>query len=91
MSADNGVYILKTDGPEFRVAYHMSVENYMWDDEKNEESDNPDVWIANARNMWKNSLVFKSKDDVLLFASRIAIGYTVLEYGISIIDIPRKF
>jgi len=106
MSADNGIYILTTpvalnasnkgDSYEYRVAYHSAIENYLWDDDKKEESNDPDIWIKNARNMWKNCPVFHSRVDALTEADRQYQKFTedggyVLEYGISFIHVPRVF
>ena len=95
MSSDNGIYLLETlraqGGFEYRIAYHMAVENYQWDDEKYEESDNPDVWIKNARSMWKDSEIFLDRDKAILKAHEMADEYPVLEYGVSTIKIDKEF
>ena len=63
MSADNGIYILKTQGycsihdgydehsSEFRIAHLQAVENVNWDHDGNDYTDDPDVMIHNARQM----------------------------------------
>lgn len=106
MSSDTGIYILQTNGPytadgkqtfEFRVAYLSAVENYMWDDAKKAESNNPDIWIKNAREMWKDCTVFTDEDDALKKAASMyhdmmnSDDFMILEYGISFIEIPRRF
>jgi hypothetical protein len=96
MSADNGIYILKTDcddGHEYRVAHLQAVENYLWDNARECESDNPDIHIANARKMWDDSDVYSSEGEALKRAVEIEekLDLWVLEYGISQIRIPRKF
>ena len=101
MSADNGLYILETNkgaGKEYRVAYHMAVENYEWDDDKIEMSNDPDIWIKNARDMWKDCKVFTDRDKALQEADRQyqnlmgdPDGMAFLEYGISFIVVPREF
>lgn len=99
MSADNGVYILKTkrgDGWEYRVAHLQAVENYLWNQDTHEETSDEDVHIKNAREMW-NGPVFSSKQDALREADLMAEEILnddfcpVLEYGISTITIPREF
>ena len=74
MSADNGIYILQTPYSygkcQYRVAYHMAVENFMWDDIKGEESQDPDVWIKNARKMWPGP-VFYTREDALKEADKL--------------------
>jgi hypothetical protein len=59
-------------------------------------STNPDVLIANARNMWKGCKVFTDKSSALLYASELLDKCTndygmEPEYGISFIKIPRVF
>ena len=101
MSADNGIYILKTlvsdfpasnDGPfEYRVAYCMAVDNYLWDGKSHTDSHDPNVWIKNAREMWTGS-VFCSHDVAMKEAARQEKEHgSYLEYGICEIFIPRKF
>ena len=95
MSADNGIYILETEGPEFRVAHLQAVENVDWDESKGKQTDNPDVQIKNAREMWANSKVFYSKDAALSEAAQILKDLSKngfpCEYGISFVEIPRVF
>jgi len=122
VSADNGIYILETEGPEFRVAHLMAVENINFDEnapepmqppgnnsiyeyrpedaahcawqeanQKRYDSQDPDVLIKNAREMWAGSPVFTSKSFAFMYADEISKKYTILEYGISTIKIPRKF
>lgn len=59
-------------------------------------SNNPDVMINNARNMWKGCKVFNDKSSALLYASDLEdkfindCGFPT-EYGISFIKIERVF
>ena len=105
MSADNGIYILKTslpqnasicgDGFEYRVAYHSAIDNVDWDDEKKEQSDDSNVRIKNAREMWKNCKVFLFEKEALAEAAEQYHSFMkdggYLEYGISFIEIPKVF
>ena len=101
MSADNGIYILQTttdfpNGYEYRVAHLLAVENYQWDDKIKNYTDDPDIQIEHARGMWKNSKVFHNRESALKEADKlyqeIMNGeFPVIEYGISFIEIPRKF
>lgn len=57
-------------------------------------SDNPDVMINNARNMWKMCKVFTDKSSALLHAEELlrkAEKDYYIEYGISFIRIARVF
>ena len=121
MSADNGIYILRTsvpnissmmgDGFEYRIAHLQAVENYQykycdlhgmhWSENCEACKDcvatqDPDIWIKNAREMWKNIPVFHTRRDALNEADRIyqeimQDDFAIIEYGISFIDIPRVF
>lgn len=64
--------------------------------DKRYHSNNPDVLIRNARNMWKGCKVFTDKSSALLYASELEdkfiedCGFPT-EYGISFIKIERVF
>lgn len=90
MSADNGIYILETYGPEYRVAHLQAVENVQWDSENHCESDDPEVMIVNARRMWKNSEVFTIRLGALEKADKLANEIDT-EYGITFVKIPKDF
>ncbi len=101
MSADNGIYILKTptvDGKsEYRVKHLQAVENYRWDFLKpNDDGGGPGGYtedtkwhIYNAKRIWGTCKVFDNNGDAVLEAARLSddIGYT--EYGICMIEIPE--
>jgi hypothetical protein len=90
MSADNGIYILETLGPEYRVKELMAIDNLNWDHKNGEPTNDADIMIKNARQMWKDCVVLVNKTEALEVASEIeADGY--FEYGICFIRIPRKF
>lgn len=105
MSADNGIYILKTpvsdfaaikgDGFEYRVSYHSAVENYCWDDMHHCDSNDPNIQIINAQKMWKDCIVYHNLDDAMKEAARQYTEWCrdgmYLEYGISVIEIPKIF
>lgn len=96
MSADNGIYILKTNtlsgkGYEYRVKHLQNVEDYKWDHASNEPTGNQDAWIRNARVMWEGCEVFTDKDECIAEAERMENNCYILEYGICYIDINRVF
>ena len=97
MSADNGVYILRTEGPEYRIKHLQAVENLYWDEHIGGETQDRDVWIVNAREMWKGCEVFTDMYDALNEAHRIYEEIMsddfcpICEYGICSITIGRKF
>ena len=96
MSADNGIYVLSTIHPdninerEYRVAYHMGIDNLEWDWETETPTDNPDMLIKNARKMWGGEEVFNDGHKAWDYA-RILNEQQYTEYGIVEIKIERVF
>lgn len=98
MSADNGIYILKTPvlgGFEWRVEHLQAVDNYSWDDEKNEHTINSHIQIKNAREMWKDSPVFFTEKEAEAYAFNMLDIYQdeggYVEYGIQRVNIFEEF
>ena len=91
MSADNGIYILKTEGPEYRIAHLQAVENVNWDHDSNNYTDDPDVMIHNARQMWSPCEIFFEESLALIYAAKLLRRESICEYGICFIEIPRVF
>lgn len=96
MSADNGIYILETIGPEYRVAHLQAIDNLAYDESAPKGSErynskNPDVLIKNARKMWQNCQVFTSEERAMKSAMEMLKDCCVCEYGICYIKIDRKF
>ena len=96
MSADNGIYILKTQAKnpiiesdfEYRVAHVMGVDNiyYNVDTGKYEE----DFIPQEVFRCFGDCQVFVSEAEALLFAHKRAKEYSVLEYGVSILNHPNQ-
>ena len=83
MSADNGVYILETKGPEYRVAYGQNV-----DEIYGEFSDKSLQWQGNPRAIFEffgEAIVFLDEFDAIDNAEQIALEYEYLEDGICVI------
>lgn len=97
MSADNGIYILETEGPEYRVRHLQAIENLNYDRENKVDTNSSRVMIENARRMWRNCKVFTDRDKALREADRQAGEILndpicpILEYGICSIKIDEKF
>ena len=69
MSLNNGVYILCTDGPEFRVAYAHAIDNIYGNFITESKS-----WTPNVENLlryFKNSKIYTSLDDAMKEAVNI--------------------
>jgi hypothetical protein len=95
MSADTGVYVLKTitRNPEifeYRVACLQAVDNVSWDDNQKCQTNDPDVMIKNARKMWLGHFT-SNEDTAMKWALEIQKDYGWTEYGICMIEIDRVF
>lgn len=89
MSADNGVYVLKSPSSlpngndEYRVAHAQAIENLQTTDEKFSRD-----WEHETFNP---SPVYFNKDEAILAAHKIAETIEVLEYGVRIIHMDHAF
>ncbi|MHA1286578.1 MAG: hypothetical protein ACTSPB_04140 [Candidatus Thorarchaeota archaeon] len=96
MSADNGVYILKTDGPQYRVKHLQAIENVHFDDELGDFTEDSNIHILNARRMWKGCTVFDNDLEAMqkardIYTRILESDCPICEYGISFIAIKEKF
>jgi hypothetical protein len=83
MSADNGVYILETKGPEYRVAYGQNI-----DEIYGEFSDESLHWQGDPQSMidfFGQAVVFLDEFEAIDNAEQIALQYAYLEDGICVI------
>lgn len=83
MSADNGTYILKTAGPEFRVAHIQGLDSIYdaWDAEHNK-------WLPNKayiKSEFGNAKVHGSVESAWDAARLIDDGYEISEYGVCLL------
>lgn len=80
----NGVFILETQGPEFRVAYSEQLESIY-----GEFNDINIGWDPNPeaiKSIFGNSKVFINENEALKLAYKIAENYPYLDNGIMSID-----
>ena len=95
MSADDGIYILKSDGPEWRVVHAQAIENIHW----NKSTKHTDYSQFNDEALecyFGKSKVFLSEAEALANAEEIETSilksdFPLIEYGTCIITLPRKF
>lgn len=83
MSADNGIYVLQTKGPEYRVAHQQNI-----DDLYGNFSEDSYQWQGDPEIMYlyfKDAPVFSTLEDALDFADKLSYDYEYLEYGICVI------
>lgn len=95
MSADNGVYILRTPKPgvgfEYRVSELGAIDNLWWNDDTFKETHDPLVIIKNARRMWHGCIPFFNETPALEEAAYILRRLTICEYGICFINVGVEF
>lgn len=83
MSADNGIFVLKTKGPEFRVAYAQNIDSIYG--KFNDETLHWDGDKEAIRQMFAGSTVFEEEFNALDYANGLAYDYEYLEYGVCLI------
>lgn len=84
MSADNGIYILVTSGPEYRVAHHQNIDNIYGN-----FSDESYQWQGDPEEMFRyfgNAKTFSSLEKALDYAENLMYDYEYLEDGICVIS-----
>ena len=83
MSADNGIYILETAGPEYRVAYGFSIGNIYG--KFNDQTLHWDGDMDRMIDFFGKSQVFQILEEALDEAERMSYDYEYLEDGICVI------
>src|SRR5882762_7171151 len=92
MSADNGVYILRTpapdrDGFEFRVAHAQAIENAEWP----VQAEADEYIVATFGDSWVFSRRGRAKAVAHLIHDEIVASGWYTEYGVQVIDVDRPF
>lgn len=83
ISADNGIYVLHTKGPEFRVAYAQGIDSVY-----GKINDETDKWEGNGEMMrlyFGNSVVHTDIDEAMNEAEDLSTRYDYLEDGVCLI------
>jgi hypothetical protein len=83
MSADNGIYVLETSGPEFRVAYSQAIDNIY-----GKFNDETSRWAGDMDRMmdvFGQSPVFINVEQALDLAEELSYTYEYLEDGVCLI------
>jgi hypothetical protein len=80
MSADNGIYILETKGPEYRVIHAQNIEEVYgnFSDDSFRWQGDPEVMLE----YFSNAPVFTDEKKALDYAIELSHNYEYLEYGI---------
>ena len=84
MSADNGIYILTTAGPEYRVGYHLAIDNIYgnFSDESLQWQGDPEMIYG----YFHADKMFSNLEEALDYAEEILYNYAYLEDGICLIS-----
>lgn len=84
MSSDNGIYILQSKGPEWRVAHLQNIDDMYgnFSDESLQWQGDPEIMF----NYFGKAPVFSSLEEALDFAEEMVYDYPYLEYGICVIS-----
>lgn len=83
MSIDNGIYILQTKGPEFRVGYHVAIDNIYGN-----FSDLSYQWQGDPEEIYRyfhTDKMFSNLEEALDYAASMSYTYDYLEDGICVI------
>lgn len=83
MSADNGIFVLETAGPEYRVAYGNAIDNIYG--RYNDVTLHWDGDMDRMIDFFGQSTIFDRIEDALDEAERMSYNYEYLEYGICVI------
>lgn len=94
MSADNGVYILKTKARfpeidsdyEYRVTHAQAIENIHWDQEKGDYREDGRFTPEIAFDYFGRCQVFRTSLEATQFAHALADDIDILEYGVCVLD-----
>ena len=87
MSADNGVYILETKGPEYRVVCASAIDNITWAGEPSFDGE----WNTNeVCNYFGDCKVHTNLDEAYKEALRMHNHFEWTEYGICILPYDHK-
>ena len=83
MSTDNGVFVLQSEGPEFRVAYTQAIDNIY-----GKYNDANLHWNGDMDRMvdvFGKSKVYNNLEEALDEAESLSYTYEYLEYGVCLI------
>lgn len=89
MSSDNGIYVLETSGPEYRVKHALNIDAIYgkFNDDTGHWNGNDEV----IKDFFKEAPVFNSLLDAMEEAENQSKDYDYLEYGICVItDFKNK-
>lgn len=84
MSADNGIFVLQTAGPEFRVAYAGAIDNIYG--KFNDDTLHWDGDMDRMIDVFGSSKVYNNLEEALDEAERMSYDYEYLEYGVCLIS-----
>jgi hypothetical protein len=83
MSADNGIFVLQTYGPEFRIAYCQAIDNIYGS--FNDDTLKWDGDMDRMIDVFGMSEVYSNLEEALDTAEKMSYDYEYLEYGVCLI------
>ena len=83
MSADNGIFVLQTYGPEFRIAYCQAIDNIYGS--FNDDTLKWDGDMDRMIDVFGMSEVYFNLEEALDTAEKMSYDYEYLEYGVCLI------
>ncbi len=94
MSADNGIYILKTKD-QYRVAHLQAIDNVSWSaidgDWQNNKSTKGKCVPTRVVEMWGDCKFTRDEDKALRLAHKWASNLPICEYGVNIITYNKTW
>lgn len=94
MSADNGIYILKTKD-QFRVAHLQTIDNVSWSyidgDWQNIDSKRGKLVPTRVIEMWGDCRFTRNESIAKRIALEWASSLPICEYGVSTVDYPKTW
>lgn len=90
MSADNGIYILKTKD-QYRVAHLRSIENIYWSIVDNSWYSNNKYVPTRVVEMWGDCKFTKDWNKALNIANMLESNLSICEYGVRVITYNKTW
>ena len=93
MPVNDSICILETgtDVRQYRIAHLVDVKACWWDRKRECHTDDPDVIIENARDMWGSCFAYSTLELAAVVAVKLAEKHPDLGHDVVFISIPREF
>ena len=88
MSADNGIYILKTKDHQYRVAHLQAIDNVYW---SAIDGEHQELIPTRVVEMWGDCKFTRDENKALSMAHKWASKLPICEYGVSVISYNKSW